>query len=198
MNVFGKRLKELRKERSLTQEDLRELFTDKNGLSVTNQTISYYESGKYEPNFKGLLAISEYFEVSIDYLLGRSEYRNAEDKIFISSGMKKLNEFPELKNLIIVAYKHAINDIDFIDMLKLIGEKLSKEQENNINFLLNQNKLLYKPEMIRTILMSWIKKAFDDFFQTIDYTAITDNVVKDIKKIINEAIVGELYEKDGE
>ena len=62
-NIFGKRLRELRLERGLSQRALGEIF------GVCNQTISFWESGSREPNLDGLLKIAKFFGVSTDYLL---------------------------------------------------------------------------------------------------------------------------------
>ena len=62
-NIFGKRLKELRLERGLSQRALGEVF------GVCNQTISFWENGSREPNLDDLLRIANYFDVSTDYLL---------------------------------------------------------------------------------------------------------------------------------
>ena len=67
-NVFGKRLKELRLEKGLTQKALAV------ELSVTVPTLSHWECNYQEPSFKDLLRICDFFEVSADYLLGRTEY----------------------------------------------------------------------------------------------------------------------------
>ena len=63
-NNFGKQLKELRKERKLSQKKLGEIF------NVCNQTISFWENGSREPDFDTLLKIAHYFEVPVGYLLG--------------------------------------------------------------------------------------------------------------------------------
>lgn len=60
------RLKELRKARHITQL---KLAID---LNLTQNTISRYENGEREPGIAELLLIADYFGVSIDYLLGRS------------------------------------------------------------------------------------------------------------------------------
>lgn len=61
------RLKELRKERGISQVKLAmDLCTNQN-------TISRYETGEREPGIKELIRIADYFNVSIDYLVGRSE-----------------------------------------------------------------------------------------------------------------------------
>lgn len=62
-NVFGKRLRELRVERSLSQRELGTI------LSVCNQTISFWETGAREPDLDNLVAIARFFDVSIDDLL---------------------------------------------------------------------------------------------------------------------------------
>ena len=61
------RLKELRKKKGISQ--LR-LATD---LNTTQNTISRYETGEREPGIDELVKIADYFNVSIDYLLGRTE-----------------------------------------------------------------------------------------------------------------------------
>ena len=60
------RLKELRKARHITQL---KLAID---LNLTQNTISRYENGEREPGIAELLLIADYFGVSLDYLLGRS------------------------------------------------------------------------------------------------------------------------------
>ena len=61
------RLKELRKKKGISQ--LR-LATD---LNTTQNTISRYETGEREPGIAELIKIAEYFNVSVDYLIGRTE-----------------------------------------------------------------------------------------------------------------------------
>lgn len=58
------RIRELRKQANLTMKQLGEI------LGLAESTISQYETGKREPDHKTLLKISEYFHVSVDYLLG--------------------------------------------------------------------------------------------------------------------------------
>lgn len=68
--VFGKRLKQLREELSLTQTDLARI------LKVSPSTIATYESRTDRiPEPEILLAIAKFFGVSTDYLLGLSDSR---------------------------------------------------------------------------------------------------------------------------
>ena len=64
------RLKELRKQKGISQLKLAmELNTNQN-------TISRYETGEREPGINELIRIADYFDVSIDYLLERTDIRN--------------------------------------------------------------------------------------------------------------------------
>jgi len=64
---FNLRLKQLRQRNKLTQSELAEIL----GLKPT--AISNYESKRNEPSFDKLIALSKYFDVSCDYLLGVSD-----------------------------------------------------------------------------------------------------------------------------
>ena len=63
------RLRELRLERNISQQRLAM------ELSMTQNTISRYENGEREPGIKELIRIADYFNVSLDYLLERSEQK---------------------------------------------------------------------------------------------------------------------------
>lgn len=62
--MFGEKLKELRKEKKLTQDDIAKIF------NVTYSTVSAWEVGKAQPNYYTLTKLAEYFNVTPNYLLG--------------------------------------------------------------------------------------------------------------------------------
>ena len=61
------RLKELRESRGISQVRLAI------ELDLNQNTISRYENGAREADYKTLIAIADYFQVSLDYLLGRTD-----------------------------------------------------------------------------------------------------------------------------
>lgn len=61
------RIRELRKARRITQL---KMALD---LDMSQNTISRYESGEREPGIAELIHIADYFRVSIDYLVGRTD-----------------------------------------------------------------------------------------------------------------------------
>ena len=63
------RLKELRENKGITQKQL----SEETGMSF--QSISFYEHGERDPGVKALISLADYFNVSIDYLVGRSDKR---------------------------------------------------------------------------------------------------------------------------
>lgn len=67
-NLFGKILRELRLENGISQRALGDT------LNMSNQTVSFWETGSREPDLDTLVKLAEYFNVSVDYLLGRNVY----------------------------------------------------------------------------------------------------------------------------
>ena len=61
------RLKLLRKQKHMSQLSLAMK------LNTTQMSISRYETGKREPDLKTLILIADFFDVSIDYLVGRTD-----------------------------------------------------------------------------------------------------------------------------
>ena len=65
MNRFSERLKELRQENSIGQVELAKR------INVSKGIISLWENGLREPTLSNLIALCDYFGVSLDYLVGR-------------------------------------------------------------------------------------------------------------------------------
>ena len=68
MNGIPTILKDLRKNRNLTQFQLSQ------ALKIGQATIAGYENGSREPHINSLIAYANFFECSVDYLLGREDY----------------------------------------------------------------------------------------------------------------------------
>ncbi|MBQ3505777.1 MAG: helix-turn-helix transcriptional regulator [Clostridia bacterium] len=64
---FAERLRSLRREWDMTQNALADV------LETTQRKISYWESGQIEPDLLSLWKIADFFDVSVDFLLGRKE-----------------------------------------------------------------------------------------------------------------------------
>ena len=66
---FFERIRLLRKETGMTQKEIAE------ALNIGYRAYQCYELNQRHPDFKGLIAIADFFDVSMDYLVGRSDIR---------------------------------------------------------------------------------------------------------------------------
>lgn len=67
MSTFQERLISLKKEKQVLQKDIAD------NLSISLRSYQDYEKGNAEPKMKYLIEIADYFDVSIDYLVGRTD-----------------------------------------------------------------------------------------------------------------------------
>lgn len=67
MQILAKRLKELRKSRRIYQREFAEI------LGMSFRGYQDYEVGQSEPKLATLISIADYYNVSIDYLVGRTD-----------------------------------------------------------------------------------------------------------------------------
>jgi len=85
--MLTKRLKLLRKEKNITQKEL----SDK--INVSASTIGLYEQGRRTPDNETLTKIADFFEVTTDYLLGRTNQKYfSQDETIAFHAKGDLNE----------------------------------------------------------------------------------------------------------
>lgn len=107
--MFSKRLKLLRKERNLTQNELADI------LHIKNTTISNYENEVSSPDMDMIGQIASFFNVSTDYLLGKSDTKEDINSVDVA--------FYEQHGIVTDAQKRELKS--FIEFLN------HKEQEEN-------------------------------------------------------------------
>jgi len=77
MKTFGNIIRDLRKQKGITQKELAQL------LQLSESTIGMYERNERQPDYNSLIRIADYFNVSTDFLLGRDfnvkENRNSKE-----------------------------------------------------------------------------------------------------------------------
>lgn len=115
---FKTRLKQLRNERGISQRQLAEF------LKVAPSTISMYENGQREPNFEVLESLADFFNVDLNYLLGKT---NKTTKIILDSESSKGIQIPVLGTVPAGIPITAVEDI--IDY-----EEIPKSWENQGEF----------------------------------------------------------------
>ncbi len=102
--MIGERLYDLRKDAGLTQDELADI------LKINKHSISSYEREKSEPPDIIKLLIADHFNVSVDYLLGRTDNPNSvipEHNILRLPAQFPVNAINELKDYMeFLDYKH--------------------------------------------------------------------------------------------
>ena len=82
--MFAKRLKQLRLEKGLTLRDVADHF------KMSHSTLSKYENGKRHPDMVMIIKLSEFFDVSVDYLLGESLTRYSDEIVYVHRAGNRL------------------------------------------------------------------------------------------------------------
>ncbi|CEP86936.1 helix-turn-helix domain-containing protein [Paraclostridium sordellii] len=91
MSNLSNRLKLLRNEKNVMQKDIA------NYLNITTSAYGFYEQGKRTPTPEILSALAEYFDVSVDYLIGRVDTKQICNKkpVNINENEKDVEELLE-------------------------------------------------------------------------------------------------------
>lgn len=113
--MFAQRLKQLRTERQISQSELA------SALNISNRTISMYEQGNSEPNVETLSKIADFFNVTTDYLIGRTEGKTTDlQSLYEEIGLSEksisfLGELNHAKNNAPIPSLAKLSPIDCID-----------------------------------------------------------------------------------
>lgn len=119
---LGSRLKELRIEKNYEQKRISEEF------SLSRGTYSLYESNQRRPSYEILVKFADYYNVSVDYLLGRDDSRTVTE-------FRKFSSYSENEMGII----HMVHEMDNIhqksafDFVKYVYDLYKKEILNQRN-----------------------------------------------------------------
>lgn len=123
---FGHRLKHLRKIDKITQEELAQY------LDVGRATIAGYETKGTQPSFELVCKLADYFDVSIDYLLGRTDIKKSINSIVEkkSSDTVDVNKNKTLIDTTELSPESQKDLEKYIDLLK-IKDKSERNSENS-------------------------------------------------------------------
>lgn len=141
MNI-GEKITNLRKEKNITQEDLAEV------INVTRQTISKWELNETSPDIKQALLIANYFNISLDELVGNNtntllnKVSNTEHLAGITIKMLKIIGIIFLTLLIIdviafiifITHKITTNENDIVGKYSITCNLDNKEYSYELNY----------------------------------------------------------------
>lgn len=86
MTRFSDRLKNLRKEKDLSQQELANI------IKISKSSINMYERGEREPSFETMESFADFFNVDMDYLHGRQDIKR---KVDITGEFQKQQNLPD-------------------------------------------------------------------------------------------------------
>lgn len=130
MATFNERLKELRKEKNVTLEQMAK------DLETTKATLSRYENGLRDPKTEITNKFAEYFNVSVDYLMGKTNVRDIDKKIKfdvdsdLNTLYKKIMSLGKDKVLLVNEFADIVNNgIIDKDRFKLLIDMIKSPQK---------------------------------------------------------------------
>ena len=97
MEVFAERLKSLRTEKQFTMDMVVYDIEQKFNVEITKSHLSRWESGKTEPSIRYAALLAQYYNVSLDYLIGVTDQRAPVDLLL--KGKKEKVENNERRNI---------------------------------------------------------------------------------------------------
>ena len=164
--MFSKILRELRDERKLTQKEL----ADK--LEVSRMSINFYESNRRTPDINFAIRAANFFNISVDYLVGNSNVKSKEDHRYTKEQVDNLEN--------IIYYLPASATQDFLTHLcNLLKIAYDKKIEREILYLLSM--IAYHSKFIASAEPEDLYKVGcqcqKDFADIVNYT------VKQIERI---------------
>lgn len=111
--ILPEMIAELRKDKGLLQKELAQL------LGVSIGTVSNYETGVHNPEIETLIKLADYFNVSVDYMLGRIKFRAGVDILNspITSGDKKLTSGELLNDILTLSNEGKKALINYLELL---------------------------------------------------------------------------------
>lgn len=163
MRILGDILKELRSEKKITLEELSNELNNIYDISINKGMISKWEGNKSEPTFKYIKLFSEYYKVSVDYLLGLSERRNSQEIVYNKPTLIK-------ENII------SIKESKLVNIFNKLNETGKKEAIKRVSELTEINKY------------TTLSTPAEDKSHLIAIAAHDDNLTDDEKNIMDERI----------
>lgn len=176
--MFKERLKELRESKQLTQSQLSE------ALDIGRASVSNYELGLRTPDIDILVRIANYFNVTTDYLTGRSNFKQSEQESYFSQDEKiflsNINSYLGSKTI----EEHIIREIDYFKSSIL---RLFDSNDYNIKIESSFVKTLHH---IYTIYFMFNNRT-TEFINNMNENILKDNGI-DIEKIQTKKHILEL------
>lgn len=180
MAKFSERLRSLRNERGLSQQELANQLR-----CVSKSSVNMYERGEREPNFETLEAIADYFNVDMDYLLGKTNTPNiyrelmAEIREENESGRAKAKE----EMFILFGTQYSTSSLRLIDdkVALLFYKAMERESSAAMSEIIRSLENLGTDDLTSMMLMIGAYLNADQPIKDIVNTALRPYVDKELE-----------------
>ena len=152
-NMLGKRIKELRKKKGLTQKDLA-LY-----LGVSDRAVGYYENEQRTPPPDILQKIADFFNVSVDYLLGRTDNPSE-----IKNFSKEISKTPIINQP--QEWQPKLTEKDEKDIARTLEEWMK-------DLTSTEGLAFFNGEPIDEETKEYLKDSFEIILKPVSYTHLT-------------------------
>ncbi|EAC4897285.1 XRE family transcriptional regulator [Listeria monocytogenes] len=153
--MFGNRLKQLRKNNNKTQEDISKI------LGISRGAYSHIENGRNEPDMETIVKLADIFEVSTDYLLGKSNNGLVDiiaahiDSNATEEDIKEILAYIEEKRK-----EHANeNEINITEIASKEDEEINKFVDENEDFKVVAARVMNDAEAVKAV------KSFIEYYE---------------------------------
>lgn len=200
--IFSKRLVELREAQNITQQEL----ADK--LQITRQSLSLYEKAERTINIELLARIADFFNVSTDYLMGRTEISTMNKDIQNACKVTGLSEeaIVNLKEIQKTKFNDSFEDLKRSDIINTcishpmfkalidsIVEMIRISDAYKISFITNDSDIQSEIESHWTKEFVLSKYLTDEIFKHFCDSLIEDITELNAKDLHNETIIDLRY-----
>lgn len=138
MAIFGQRLRKLREQKGITQAEISK------ALKMNRATYAHYETGRREPDIATLRLLAEYFNVSVDYLIGKTNERNSSPheiynaKELIYTIPEEYRELFKKQNISYIEFakkmmKEKIAPSDLMELIRVTKNIIKKHENKEID-----------------------------------------------------------------
>lgn len=176
--ILAERLKKLRIEEAhnkLTLEELSKKMEDKTGIYISTNTLGKYEKAEEAEKMKidNLIAFANFYDVSLDYLLGKTDSKRNNFKDQMASKHFSLTD-SSIKQLLLLTKNKSFNNNEFkLKLINYIIESNDLLEELSTNFLnyckTNKNSIheneKFKAEVSRYMLSKTFEKFIDSAYE---------------------------------
>ncbi len=172
------RIRKLRKEKGLTLDELAKELQEKENLKISSNSLGKYERGLREPKLKTWQALAKYFNVSVPYLQGISEYRKLTDysSAIFGNDPSYSKEIQDEARILYDAKKRD-DTLEINDVYKcMIGKTFGNMSNIVFDYLLLRHDEWsdsYKEKQLETVvaIYEFIEKM-KEYFYSINYTKL--------------------------